>query len=629
MTTIYDSRGEALELGEQLGSPGGEGTTFSLLRDPSLCAKIYHSTAAAEKLAEVRRKLERMIASPPADPTLKQYKVHSFAWPQQLLFSDQARQNLCGFTMPALDLKQSVPASAYIDFTGRRTSWTGTWEHLLAAARNLASVVEAMHRKQHIIGDINDRNIFISSQGLVSLIDCDSFQIADATTGEIFRCNVAMDEYQPPEYTKTGASIATDRFALAVLLFRLLMQGTHPYAACGPAVENASSSSDKILLGKFPYQNRDKEIEPPPHALPFAILPNSLRELFLRCFCEGNQDPQARPTATEWKQSIDHELKRLRRCKENSSHLYTKELRHCPWCEQVAQGKDDPFPAGQIPVATRSRWWHSAHLPASSAENGEVPPQLKVDKIQARFLNAQPGQLLPGKIEISNIGGGILEGKIAASSPWIALSTTVLDRGRHRQEIAFQVSTVNWACGMQDRGTITITSNGGTSEIPIQVSIQSSEPIRKKLQTRVILPSSALFALLSIVLAAAFRPSQGVLFAFGLSLAAVLLFGTRSLIVRHKQRVLSSAIASPLIAAGLYGLSRHPWSEPPTMLIAVLAGTGMFFALYAALMLLESRLLILTAKRHRRQIWLLVCGAAIMLAGFAFLPLLLLMQSSR
>lgn len=629
MTTVYNLRGEALELGEQLGAPGGEGTTFRLIHDPSLCAKIYHSTAAAERLTEVRRKLDVMVAAPPADPTLKQYKVHAFAWPRQLLFSDQTRQNLCGFTMPALDLKQCAPASAYIDFTGRRTSWTGTWEHLLTAARNLASAVEAVHRRQHVIGDLNDRNIFISSQGLVSLIDCDSFQITDSTTGEVFRCNVAMDEYQPPEYANAGASPATDYFALAVLLFRLLMQGTHPYAARGQAVEEAGSSREKIQLGKFPYQNTEADIEPPPHALPFEILPNALRQLFLRCFREGNRNPLARPSASEWKQTIDRELKRLCRCKEHSGHLYTKDLKHCPWCEEIAQGKDDPFPEGQIPIATKSRWWRPGHRLAPPDGQEELPPQLKIDSIQAHFLNVPPGQLLRGTIQISNVGGGVLDGKMAASVPWISLSTTILDRSRHRQEIAFHVSTVNWACGMQDRGTITITSNGGTEEIPIQVSIESPEPVRRRLQRLIILPASSFFALLSIVMAAAFRSNRGVVFAVGLCLAAVLLFGTRSLIRRQKEQALASAIISLVLATSLYGLIHHPWNEPPVVLIAMLAATGMFFALYSALMLLESNLLLFAAKRYRWQMGLTICCVAALLAGMALTPLLFLMQTSR
>lgn len=620
MTTVYTWKGEALELGEQLGSPGGEGTTFRLIRDSSLCAKIYHAQTNPEKRNELRRKLEVMISAPPADPTLKQYKVHSFAWPQQLLFSDQMRQSFCGFVMPVLDLKRCVPASAYIDFTGRRASWTGSWEHLLASARNFASVVEALHRKQHVIGDINDKNIFIGNRGFVSLIDCDSFQIRNPSTGEIFRCNVGVDEYQPPEYTSTGATIETDLFAMAILIFRLLMQGTHPYAARGSAVEHASSSRDKILIGKFPYQTAEKNIEPPPHALPFEVLPHFLRQLFLRCFREGNRDPHARPSAAEWKEVLDEERKNLRRCKKQNLHVYTKELKQCPWCRQIGQGKDDPFPEAQIPVANESRWWQPLRHAAPQSGGTNTPPQLKVDRVQTRFHNVPPGQLLQGNIQISNVGGGVLEGKLTTSAPWIALSTKALDPSRHRQEIGFRVSTVNWVCGMQDQATITITTNGGTEQIPIQVSIENPAPVRKRLQTHVILPSTLFFTLCSILVAAALTPRTGFLFSLGICLLALLLSGVRGLIRKHALQSVICLLLALYLATFLYSELQHQSIENPAALSAIFSAVGMFFALYSALMLLEKKLLTFTARRYRWQTALIIFVTALTLAGAALLP---------
>jgi DNA-binding helix-hairpin-helix protein with protein kinase domain len=47
------------------------------------------------------------------------------------------------------------------------------------------------------VGDINPGNVVVSQQAVVKLIDSDSFQVA--LDGRVFRCEVGVAHFTPPE----------------------------------------------------------------------------------------------------------------------------------------------------------------------------------------------------------------------------------------------------------------------------------------------------------------------------------------------------------------------------------------------------------------------------------------------
>jgi DNA-binding helix-hairpin-helix protein with protein kinase domain len=229
--------------------------------------------------------------------------------------------------------------------------WGGefTWKHLFAAARNLTSAVEALHQRGFCVGDLNEANVLISPRALVTLLDCDSFQIRDPGSGRVFRCLVGKPEYTAPElfgslFRDVDRTPATDAFALAVLLFRLLMEGTHPYQATGDLAAGSDDIAAKIRRGLFPHGSACGDIRPPDHAPPFDILPLRIGELFLRCFEAGHADPAARPSALEWKSALDESFPQFRECRANPHHAFLGRQNECPWCRQRTRTGRDPFP---------------------------------------------------------------------------------------------------------------------------------------------------------------------------------------------------------------------------------------------------------------------------------------------
>jgi hypothetical protein len=197
---------------------------------------------------------------------------------------------------------------------------------------------------------MRETNILVAPNSLLTIIDTDSFQIRDHRTGTIYYTRVATGEYLPPElHGMAFASSDHDRyhsdlFALAILVFKLLMLGAHPYQARGSLVEDAPTTLEKIQRGYFPYGVLRSGIFPPAYAPPYEVVPAAVRTLFARCFVEGHRNPSARPAAAEWYRALRQESHGLRQCKINANHWYGTPA-GCPWCQWVRAGNGDSFPA--------------------------------------------------------------------------------------------------------------------------------------------------------------------------------------------------------------------------------------------------------------------------------------------
>jgi DNA-binding helix-hairpin-helix protein with protein kinase domain len=348
---LFDSQGRAIALTES-GRSGGEGTVYPVASRPLWVAKIYH---AAKLNAELHDKVRAMSHNPPVDPAWDARRHRSIAWVEDLLYHDAARTRFAGFTMPAIDRRQFREAHLYYDTSDRIGRFGGgfTWRHLLTAASNLASSVAAVHAQGHRVGDLRETNLLVSPSALISLIDCDSFQIRD-TDGRVFATRVGTGEYLPPELH--GADFRTDhdrtlsdRFALGVLIFKFLMLGVHPFQSKGRLVDDAPSTEAKVIKGAYPYERR-RGIEPPDFAPPYDLLPPDVRALFHRCFVDGHRKPRRRPAPDEWFAALKSASKQLRTCAANENHWYAKHLRACPWCKLARNGAPDPFPAPNAPV---------------------------------------------------------------------------------------------------------------------------------------------------------------------------------------------------------------------------------------------------------------------------------------
>ncbi|MBD2770989.1 GUN4 domain-containing protein [Iningainema tapete] len=308
-------------------------------------AKIYHQKTSEQikNLSERGKKLEVMVVHQTIAPNLFPNHV-SLAWPQYLL--ENSSSEVVGFLMPFIEgykltksyhprLRQSL---------NLEWDWQVDWQFLHQTARNLALIIQFLHSKGYVIGDMKPENILVNQQALPSIIDTDSFQIRCHQTGELYRCLVGSENFTPPEllgenFAQIDQDPTHDRFRLAVIIYHLLF-GEHPFKGWRGDEDPPPKIDDLIRQGFWCYASHSL-IQPGVRTIPLDIIHPQVKECFLRCFNEGHDHPNLRPTATDWANALQAALNDLVHCKSFSSHWYSKTYGRCYWCERKESlGKD-------------------------------------------------------------------------------------------------------------------------------------------------------------------------------------------------------------------------------------------------------------------------------------------------
>lgn len=341
---------EVLNLSVSLGR-GGEACIYAVPSDGNLVAKVYHKPTVAHA-----HKLRAMLINPPENPTASLGHI-SIAWPQDVILTSDGSDRIVGFLMPRIRGMRPI-----IDFYNPRTRRehcpSFNYQYLLRTARNLAAAFASLHASGYCIGDVNESNILVSDTALVTLVDTDSFQVSDPDSNVVYRCPVGKPEFTPPElqnkiFAQHDRQVTHDLFGLAVLIFQLLMEGTHPFSGIFQGVGEPPAYEARISAGHFTY-SRQRRVPylPTPIAPAWEILHPSLQELFVRCFEDGHHNPQLRPSARQWLLAIAEAEESLVTCISNPQHRYNNHLDICPWCERsVRLGGRDPFPSPQAIAA--------------------------------------------------------------------------------------------------------------------------------------------------------------------------------------------------------------------------------------------------------------------------------------
>ena len=309
---------------KQVGK-GGEGRIFEVADDSRLVAKLYEP---AYRTACRESKLRAMLQIP-LPPELDA----QLAWPRDVLYDPMGRpagfimRRICGTPLSALCADESLDSARRITL-----------------AKNLCVVFHQIHSVSLVIGDVNGGNVLVSGAGLLNIIDTDSFHIEHG--GRVFPCEVHVPEYLCPAVANAipkGESLKTaplptftrqsDEYALAVLLFQLLMHA-HPFSvalAAGNHAEQIPRPSELMRKYAFPYENCPYGLQLPVYALPWRLLPERLRFMFITVFSKGGTIPAAR-----WYEALcDFERENTGICKADPRHRYRKGLRKCPYCAAI------------------------------------------------------------------------------------------------------------------------------------------------------------------------------------------------------------------------------------------------------------------------------------------------------
>jgi serine/threonine protein kinase len=358
---LHDSQQRPIRLGNIIGQ-GGEACVYQVEGRSDTLAKIFQPAPRANYEA----KLGWMIDHPPENPT-RSLSHPSLAWPSEMVY--EPSQRLAGYLMPFI--RQAVPALEVFN-PRRRAAVLPEFDlrYLYRVARNLSAAVAALHRSGYVIGDLNESNVLVNPSALVTLIDTDSFQVQERQNGRftIHYCPVGKLEYTPPELLGRHLKEVTrlpehDGYALAVLVFQLLMGGSHPFRAQWVGSGEPPPLEKRVGMGLFPYMvSRPGPVRPPNNAPTLNHLPPLIAGLFKACFIDGHHDPVCRPSSLDWRNALTEAEKELLQCP--YGHYFAGHLRACPAC---------PPPRSKAKPVRRSKPGSARPLPLTNPTERQPP----------------------------------------------------------------------------------------------------------------------------------------------------------------------------------------------------------------------------------------------------------------
>jgi DNA-binding helix-hairpin-helix protein with protein kinase domain len=312
-------KGTMYTVGRQIGE-GGEGTIHEVQENNTLVLKVYKEAVDRDKADKL------MYMASVTDPELAKFA----AWPVDVLRDNAGR--FAGFVMRKLT--GFVPLHMLFSPMDRKKLFPDKgYNFLVHVARNLATAFHKIHQLGIVVGDINEANILVNGTGMITLIDCDSFQVKNGN--QYYFCEVGIPRYTPPELLQMGSfekvvrTVSTDSFSLATLIFQLLFMGRAPFTGVNRSKGDFEEDA-AIKQREFAYSLRrvNKKLTPAPNSLNLKDFTPGLINSFHAAF----EDNTARPQPKQWVLDLDEFNKEIIRCGRSGLHFYPKTLQDCPWC---------------------------------------------------------------------------------------------------------------------------------------------------------------------------------------------------------------------------------------------------------------------------------------------------------
>jgi len=319
---------------------GAEGSIFPLKETAAdgtrLSLKFYHPEYLKNN-DRVKKKVHAMVHPDQLRRASAVSKKHSHDFIFEMTSHPRAAAytpggNFIGYIMKHFD--DSYPLSRIQNKVSYSKFDDPEYSVPVQYAYALSVLVYTVHRAGYIIGDMNPKNFVVSDKTYVYAVDVDSFQFRN--NGELYRSSGRIKDWLHPdlhtqEWTELELKPEHDYFALAKLIFQLLMFGENPYACVYNDPLRDVTGADAVRYRHYPYsdlQAKNHGIKIRPGAIHPKFLSTSLSALFERAFLGKLEDI---PDTREWAYALEKFQNSLKVCDRNKSHSHNKDT-VCPMC---------------------------------------------------------------------------------------------------------------------------------------------------------------------------------------------------------------------------------------------------------------------------------------------------------
>lgn len=268
---------------EKKFASGGEGFLYET--NTPYVAKIY------KKENNTRRKYEKIKLM-----LSKKITYEGICFPIVALYN--AEKEFIGYLMPKAKGKE-LQKSIFIKPLFQKNFPDWKKRDTVELCITILNKIKYLHDRNIIMGDINPSNILVVSPTEVYFVDTDSYQIED------FPCPVGTNNYTAPEIQRKHFSDflrteGNENFAVATLLFMIMLPGKPPYSQQG-----GEDPINNIIKMDFSYpfgDNSNKKTPDGPWRYIWSHLPYDLKEAFYHTFRQGGQhsEEKDRLTVNEW-----------------------------------------------------------------------------------------------------------------------------------------------------------------------------------------------------------------------------------------------------------------------------------------------------------------------------------------
>jgi serine/threonine protein kinase len=261
MKIVY--QGQTIDLDNK--QPLGAGGEAVVIKYGELAFKIYH--APSKERAE----------------KLKAFMASNFSLPDNVACPLDMVKNTSGKVI-GFAMKAAKGCRDFVRLSNRkfRVSEQISANDIMSVFAHAKQTLDEIHKKDIVIGDLNDMNILFNSKMLAVFIDVDSYQFGG------FPCPVGTELFLDPDLyginlsEKPYFSIQTDWYSFAVMLFRSLLF-VYPYGGIHKTIKN---TFERIVQKITVF---DSDVIYPKIGLPPETISDDLLDYFDTVFKKGKR----------------------------------------------------------------------------------------------------------------------------------------------------------------------------------------------------------------------------------------------------------------------------------------------------------------------------------------------------